>query len=76
MNLFRVEQTGYGTQSLRVFGDNSPSVSQRFQIDSGNHLLTIDSIADFAGKSLRFSAGPRARNVRSARVERLLQEHD
>lgn len=84
MNLFRIEQTGYGTQSFRVFGDNSPNESQDFLVDWGNYLLTIDFIQDFAGKSLRFASGsvpgeagrPRTVPARSARVEQLLREND
>ena len=83
MRLFRVEQTGYGIQSFRVFGNNSPSESQTFLVGEGNHLLTIDNIVDFAAGTLRFATSvpgeagtPRVAPVRSAVVEKLLKEHD
>ena len=83
MRLFRVEQTGYGIQSFRVFGNNSPSESQTFLVEEGNHLLTIDNIVDFAGQSLHFATSvpgeagsPRVAPIRSAAIEKLLKEHD
>ena len=83
MRLFRVEQTGYGVQSFRVFGNNSPSESQTFLVGEGNHLLTIDNIVDFAGGSLRFATSvpgeagsPRTTPARRPEMEKLLREHD
>jgi hypothetical protein len=84
MRLFRVEQTGYGTQSFRTFGNGNGLPDGQFLVDSGNYLQTIDMIVDFAGKSLRFPSGsvpgeagsPRVAPIRSATIEKLLKEHD